>query len=202
MEEQLDQDLEADPIPCCPTMAGQLELSCSWHPDLVDCADAIIVRSGDGSFRFPLRDGSTSFLLANFCPWCGTRLLQASNLASKAIWAKQTAVLAEIGRELYDANISVELELPDRLASLAVDAWRLEDAGDGIADHETGPERTERHSAGSLALIGLAISDRGTPTEYGVSVALDPHLVGLAIKAADDAGLITSPPKADEQILK
>lgn len=59
---------------CCDVMRGQVELECPDHTDPVDCPDAVVVRSMKGDFRFPIRDGGSSFIGANFCPWCGRRL--------------------------------------------------------------------------------------------------------------------------------
>ncbi len=57
-------------------------------------------------------------------------------------------------------------------------------------DGESPTEGTIRHRAGSLALIGLAISERGRRVEDHVEVDLSAWLIGHALDAADDAGLL------------
>lgn len=61
---------------CCDIMTGQLALACPDHADLADCPDAIVVQGPRGDYRMPIRDGGSSFILANFCPWCGGHLAQ------------------------------------------------------------------------------------------------------------------------------
>ena len=180
---------------CCSAIAAQIGQVCPLHPDLADCPDAIVVQSDNGQYRFPIRDGGSSYIAATFCPWCGTRLVPATNPKNKRQWAAQADVLARIGEVVFHQNVSVEIELPQDLASLAIQAWDADDAGDGIADFETAAETTERHRAGSAALIGLSVSEEAKPTDTGVWVMLDPMLIGDAISAADDAGLIVGPPR-------
>lgn len=197
MQQPTDQELGDTGSYCCPTMTNQIDQVCAAHPDLIDCPDALVTIDRSGRYRFPIRDGGSSSVAATFCPWCGTRLVNETNTQNAKRWRDQAAVLAEIGLAIYEKNISVDVELPPELVALAVEAWEVEESDDGIADFETEPERTERHRAGSLALIGLTVADQDESCEDFVALKLDPWLIGHALDAADDAGLIVGPPKGD-----
>jgi hypothetical protein len=176
------------PDACCEVMAGQLALACPDHGDLTECPDAIVVQAASGDHLFPIRDGGSSFMTASFCPWCGSRLTPEDDLARRAL-KSDSATLAQIGAELFDANLSLEVVFPTDLARKAVDAWKRDDSGT-ISDRETPTETTERERAGALALIGLALSERSAPEGSGIAVRLDPWLIGTALDAADEANLI------------
>lgn len=180
---------------CCSELKAHVTQHCPLHPDLADCPDAIIILSKSGEYRFPIRDGGSSFIKASFCPWCGTRLYPATNPLSSARWRAGADVLAQIGVVLFHANLAVEVEIPADLAKLAVAAWDEEEAPDGIADNETAAEAAERHRAGALSLIGVGLSERGRASASGFAISLDPWLIGQALDAADDAGLIVGPPQ-------
>jgi hypothetical protein len=55
-------------------MRDQVEYECEQHPDLADCPDALVLRSGDGWYGLRVHDGGTSAIEISFCPWCGSRL--------------------------------------------------------------------------------------------------------------------------------
>ncbi len=177
---------------CCDVMAGQLALRCPDHGGIAECPDAIVVQSATGEHRFPIRDGGSSFIVAKFCPWCGTRLGPASHDLDRGGWRSDVVTLAQIGAQLFDAGLSLEVVLPVELARTAIDAWKRDDSG-ATADHETPAEAAERHRAGALALIGLAISQRGEAEGSSFTVRLDPWLIGIALDAADEANLIPPP---------
>lgn len=68
--------------------------------------------------------------------------------------------LAAIGQVLALATLpAVDVTLPRDLAERAVAAWHRDD--DGSRKAERLEERIERHRAGTLALIGLSIVERG-----------------------------------------
>jgi hypothetical protein len=67
----------------------------------------------------------------------------------------------------------------------AVAAWERDDT-EGDLDSETYEQRVQRHRAGTLALIGLAISERGRWEADEVVVELHPEELGVAMDAADD----------------
>lgn len=84
----------------------------------------------------------------------------------------------------------MEIRLPHPLGDAAVQAQQREDDGDAQLDDESCEQRIVRHRAGSLALIGSAIDDRGRADGDDVVVRLDAWFVGDALNAADDRGLI------------
>jgi hypothetical protein len=98
---------------------------------------------------------------------------------------REAATLAEVGATLRAASLPpVEVRLPAALAERAVAAWERDDVVP-LVDPEPLADRRTRHLAGTLALIGLAIRDRGTPDGDEVVVALPVELAGVAMDAAD-----------------
>ena len=68
-------------------------------------------------------------------------------------------------------------------------AWARDDLGDDEGERESA--RSARHQAGSLALIGLAVDERGVPTAGGqIEVEIDAWQIGSALDAADQRGLL------------
>lgn len=107
-------------------------------------------------------------------------------------------LLAEIGRCLHAQDLRVRVRLPAPLAAQAVAGWEREDV-DELAENETTEQRALRLHAGALALIGLAVKERGTPDGYdGVIVDLDAWQIGNALDAADARGLLNPPNRPDE----
>lgn len=180
---------------CCETMRCQLDRQCPVHPDTSDCPEALISVSESGEHRFQIHDGASSDSALRFCPWCGTRLVGPSNPASQAKWASDAATLAEVGKVWYNANLHVEVSVPAELAQRATEAWE-DDESEEIAEFETAVERRQRHYAGALALIGLQISEAEDESASGITLGIDPWLIGAALDAADVAGLIHGPPQS------
>ena len=81
-------------------------------------------------------------------------------------------------------EIGADVRLPTALARLAVEAWERDD--EGALDPESYEQRVQRHRAGTLALIGLAVSELGRPEGDEVVVALYPEIIGSAVGASDD----------------
>jgi hypothetical protein len=103
---------------------------------------------------------------------------------------READVLAQIGRCLFEQDLTVTVRLPVALAAAAQAAWDRDDTGD--FENETPTERTSRHQAGALALVGLAVEERGASKEGDeVEVALDAWQIGSALDAADQRGLLT-----------
>jgi hypothetical protein len=101
------------------------------------------------------------------------------------LWGQDARVLAEVGSAFAETDIpSVEVRLPQTLADLALAAWEREDADATVK--ETCEQRLIRHRAAALALIGLAIRERGRREGGEIIVELSPDLVGAALTAADD----------------
>jgi hypothetical protein len=107
-------------------------------------------------------------------------------------------LLAQIGRCLFEQDLRITVRLPAALATGAQAAWDRDDAGD--FENETPADRTNRHQAGALALIGLAVAQRGASKDGDeVEVALDAWQIGTALDAADQRGLLAGlrPPDRD-----
>lgn len=101
------------------------------------------------------------------------------------VYRKDAATLSEIGAVLARADLpEIEVRLPETLARAAVEAWEYDD--EGPLDAETVEQRLLRGRAATLALIGLAVSERGRADGNEVVIALSPDLIGLAVDAADD----------------
>lgn len=61
--------------PCLCTAIACLHL-CELHEDAFSCPDTLLVRTKDGRFGLPIRDGGKAMSPIDFCPWCGTSLDQ------------------------------------------------------------------------------------------------------------------------------
>lgn len=57
----------------CVHVAYHSTHTCSMHSDPWECPDMILVRTHKG-FGIPIRDGGSSFIQIEFCPWCGIDL--------------------------------------------------------------------------------------------------------------------------------
>ncbi|MEJ3654523.1 hypothetical protein WEH80_16270 [Actinomycetes bacterium KLBMP 9759] len=116
----------------------------------------------------------------------------------RSLYRAEAAALAEVGAALADVDIpTVTVRLPPHLAQLAVDAWERDDSDPDDADgadlpDETADEYVDRHRAAMLALIGVAVAERGTRDITGqtddVVVELDVDLVAQAQEAASEVG--------------
>lgn len=79
--------------------------------------------------------------------------------------------------------------MPAALASGASATWERDDVGDTEGESESA--RRIRHQTGSLALIGLAVDERGVPTDGDrIEVEIDAWQIGSALDAADQQGLL------------
>jgi hypothetical protein len=54
-------------------MKSWLDRQCPQH-DKYECADHLLDRHRDGTIGILIKDGGTSMILINFCPWCGVSL--------------------------------------------------------------------------------------------------------------------------------
>jgi len=100
----------------------------------------------------------------------------------------EAELLAQIGRCLFGQDLRVRVQLPAALAMGALAAWQRDDTGGTEA--ESHAARAIRHQAGALALIGLAIEERGHIEGDQVEVELDAWRIGSALDAADERGLL------------
>ncbi|MGW0818121.1 hypothetical protein ACWD00_33775 [Streptomyces viridiviolaceus] len=92
-------------------------------------------------------------------------------------------VLAAIGARVAAQTDRVTVRLPGALAEAAVAAWQRDE------NAEPGPESAGRYAlrdaAAELALIGLAITERGHREGEEVVVDLDVASAGAAVHAAE-----------------
>lgn len=94
--------------------------------------------------------------------------------------------LTAIGACLAPQLGRVTVRLPRELAEAAVAAWqRDEPAGPGSGGPESARRHALRDQAAELALIGLAISERGRREGTDVVVDLDIAAAGAAVRAAE-----------------
>ncbi|MFE1319064.1 hypothetical protein [Kitasatospora phosalacinea] len=97
-------------------------------------------------------------------------------------YREDSKVLAAIGAHV-DAQVGrVAVRLPRAVAEAAVDAWDREEVG-GLGE-ETHEQYALRDQAAELALIGLAISQRGRWDGEEVVVDLDVASAGAALRAS------------------
>ena len=68
--EERGVDVSAFP---CVHVAYYSTTPCDVHADAWECPDMTLVKTGRG-FGIPVRDGGSSSIEIQFCPWCGTKL--------------------------------------------------------------------------------------------------------------------------------
>ncbi len=103
-------------------------------------------------------------------------------------YRQDAAVLAEIGRFLGPQVTRLTVRLSRDLARTAVAAWEWDDEGE--VGQETPEQTLARDRAASLALIGLAVTERGVTSGDEVVVELDVMEVAAALLAAYDEDVI------------
>lgn len=104
--------------------------------------------------------------------------------------------LGSIGRELFDQETRIDVRLSEGLARVAVAAWGRDEIG-GL-DNESPSQERARTAAATLALIGLAVSERGVVGGDGmVEVSLDAWEIGEAFRTADGLGLLAKGTSSD-----
>jgi hypothetical protein len=57
----------------CVHVAYHSTHTCAIHADAWECPDVTLVRTASG-FGIPVRDGGTSVIRIDYCPWCGINL--------------------------------------------------------------------------------------------------------------------------------
>lgn len=67
------KNIDVSTYPCV-HIAYYCNLLCDKHADAWECADVVIVRTEDGEYGIPVKDGGSSYYHIRFCPWCGTSL--------------------------------------------------------------------------------------------------------------------------------
>tara|TARA_Y100000034_G_scaffold121644_2_gene166140 strand:+ start:3797 stop:4420 length:624 start_codon:yes stop_codon:yes gene_type:complete len=56
---------------CCSYLKSHLEAKCAQHDDPWECPDYTLVNV-NGLVGIPVRDGGSSFIQIDHCPWCGS----------------------------------------------------------------------------------------------------------------------------------
>ena len=57
---------------CCDEMKSQIEYKCDSHSDKFSCPDSLVYYSEKNKhYGIIVHDGGPSYILINFCPWCG-----------------------------------------------------------------------------------------------------------------------------------
>ncbi|RKS08952.1 hypothetical protein DFP74_4678 [Nocardiopsis sp. Huas11] len=102
-----------------------------------------------------------------------------------ARYREDVRVLAAIGACVDEQSRRVTVRLPRPLAEAAVAAWDRDEPDQ--AGEETAEEYAARDGAAELALIGLAVSERGRWEGAEVVVDLDVAAAGAAAQVARDA---------------
>jgi hypothetical protein len=60
---------------CCREMENRVAYRCSQHPNPFDCPDNLIFRSKNKKeYGIIVHDGGLSYIVINYCPFCGKRL--------------------------------------------------------------------------------------------------------------------------------
>jgi hypothetical protein len=105
----------------------------------------------------------------------------------RAQWREDARLLGVIGHRLAHVQLpEVTIRLPSTLADRAAAAWDRDDGGDGPLGPEDAAARIARYRAGTLALIGAAVRQRGRREGDEVVVELGAELIALAVDAGDD----------------
>jgi hypothetical protein len=101
-------------------------------------------------------------------------------------WRQDELALGAIGHRFEKVLLpTVTVRLPRDLAERAAEAWDREDGG-GELGPEDAAARPRRYQAGTLALIGAAVRERGRRDGDEVVVELGAELIALAVDAGDD----------------
>jgi predicted Zn-dependent protease len=102
------------------------------------------------------------------------------------VYRREAELLGELGAVFAELDLStIEVQLPRRVAELALAAWQRE-GDDGPPAPETFEQRVMRHRTATLSLIGMSIDSAGRWADNHVKVRLHPQFVGEALAAADD----------------
>jgi hypothetical protein len=105
------------------------------------------------------------------------------------LWAADRAVLAEIGARLFAQQQRITVRLPRELAAKASAAWNREES-ERLPEDKTPEEKLTRYRAGFLALIGLAVSERGLEEGDEIVVDVTAWEIGESLNSAEDSGLL------------
>lgn len=72
--EEANRDPDAATVCCSAMRPYATGTACPDHGDnWLDCPDYVVAKVKD-RFGLPVRDGGSSYIAIDFCPWCGSRL--------------------------------------------------------------------------------------------------------------------------------
>jgi len=57
----------------CVHIAYHVTTTCEDHPNPWECPDILLVKKNN-DYGLPIRDGGTSYVKIQFCPWCGVKI--------------------------------------------------------------------------------------------------------------------------------
>ena len=71
---------------CCESMKKRINFKCTKHKNKYDCPDAIIeyIPKFD-EYGIIIHDGGSSYILINYCPFCGKKLPDSK----RELWFKE-----------------------------------------------------------------------------------------------------------------
>ena len=62
-------------VHCCDQMNGQIAFKCTQHDDVFSCPDSLVhYEDKYGEYGLIIHDGTQSYQIISFCPWCGKKL--------------------------------------------------------------------------------------------------------------------------------
>ncbi|MDG4825833.1 hypothetical protein O7635_28635 [Asanoa sp. WMMD1127] len=99
-------------------------------------------------------------------------------------YQRDAAVLATLGKSLLVDMPRIAVRIPVELADAASAAWSRDELDETRG--ETPEQERLRSLAGDLALVGLAIEERGQRSKAWVNVTLDAAVFASAIRASED----------------
>ena len=109
-------------------------------------------------------------------------------------WSRDAATLFEIGKYFNREDHPVQVRLSRELANRAINAWNREDSGE-LPSGETHEQYHLRSAAATLKLIGLTLESGFREEGEEAVFDLDAWYVGVALEAADVAGVLTENPE-------
>jgi hypothetical protein len=94
---------------CCDEITKRINHKCEQHDDPFECPDNLIFYSLKfDEYGLIVHDGGSSYIMIEFCPWCGTKLPESK----RDLWVD---TLEELG---FDEPF--EQEIPQKFRS---DEW-------------------------------------------------------------------------------
>ncbi|MBO9603155.1 MAG: hypothetical protein J7496_11690 [Novosphingobium sp.] len=62
---------------CCEMMRSNVENVCNEHPERKDCPDCLLeFHDASNLYGIIVHDGGNSMIAIDYCPWCGSKLVE------------------------------------------------------------------------------------------------------------------------------